>query len=174
MDSGLKYSILGPDAIAPTRHADFLDLHCPRLTVVAPRQRIEIDTGIDFQLPPETLGLVLNRRHNEQLKAITRRVNNDIGSLHVYVLNTSCETLEIQRGQVFAQMMVIPADAESDPVERERLKGLLSPEDFSELMGYLFMTSKNLFSELESFLSEFVRPKPRLITKRFSFRPQDS
>lgn len=108
----LKYTILGPDAIVPTQHADDkIDLYCPRLTVVGPERSVTIDTCIGLHFPAYTIGMVVDIA-SEHKRFATKfgLFNNDCrGSIKVVVCNTtSDQTLEIQRGDVIAEMIIIP------------------------------------------------------------------
>lgn len=56
-----------PEGIPPTQHADeSLDLYCPRRTIVAPTESIDINTGVKLQFSVEKCGLVLNKSTQEK------------------------------------------------------------------------------------------------------------
>lgn len=106
--NGLRYGILSPDGILPTENADkSLNLHCPRLTAVAPGQDVTIDTCIGFLFPAGTVGLVFESFLDQPFKVNWDIFGNDrLGSVQVNVCNESNQTLEIQPGEVFAKMIV--------------------------------------------------------------------
>lgn len=130
MNFRLGYRLLDPEGIAPTPTPLAVDVYCPRLTVVAPRERSFIDTRIGFVLPEGRIGVVSDKQYGEpsddKMFRVETRPCLGVGPLVVHVRNTSDQTVEIQRGQVIAEMMVIPK--EEQPVTKKRRRKRTIPD----------------------------------------------
>ena len=131
----LRYSLLRPGAVAPSRaHADDagLDLHSAEAAVLGPGERASVGTGIAVAIPDGFAGLVLPRsglalRHGIALVNAPGLIDPGYrGEVKVLLLNTDGEApFEISPGDRIAQLTLVRFEApeleasdELDPTRR--------------------------------------------------------
>jgi dUTP pyrophosphatase len=131
----LRYSLLRPGAVAPSRaHADDagLDLHSAEAVVLGPGERASVGTGIAVAIPDGFAGLVLPRsglalRHGIALVNAPGLIDPGYrGEVKVLLLNTDGEApFEISPGDRIAQLTLVRFEApeleasdELDPTRR--------------------------------------------------------
>lgn len=138
--TNLNYSIrLSSVGIPPTQYIyHSIHLYCPRRTVVAPGERILIDTGVKFKFPAGKCGVVVNKPSDDKQFVADAAIftNSCPGYFAIDVRNTSDQELEIRRREVLAQMIVIPKKILNGKNEMEFLRKILNSEQFSELKKY--------------------------------------
>lgn len=113
----LSYAILAPEGLDPTvfdSESPGVDLYCPRHTVVEPGQQVKIDTCVGFQFPERKVGLVLDKSSvvtRKQLVTEAGVIDTGYrGPVVVVMRNMSRDcTVEIQRGEAIAQMILTTA-----------------------------------------------------------------
>ena len=124
----LRYSLLRPEAVAPSRAHDGdagLDLHAAEPAVLGPGERASIGTGIAVAIPDGFAGLVLPRsglalRHGIALVNAPGLIDPGYrGEVRVLLLNTDREDIfEVSPGDRIAQLTLVRFDApELEPTD---------------------------------------------------------
>jgi dUTP diphosphatase len=117
----LRYSLLRPEAVAPSRaHADDagLDLHAAEAATLAPGARASVGTGVALAIPDGWAGLVLPRsglaaRHGIALVNAPGLIDPGYrGEVRVLLLNTDREeAFGIAPGDRIAQLTLVRFEA---------------------------------------------------------------
>jgi len=117
----LRYSLLRPEAVAPSRaHAGDagLDLHAAEPAVLQPGERASVGTGIAVAIPEGWAGLVLPRsglaaRHGIALVNAPGLIDPGYrGEVRVLLLNTDgSEAFEVAPGDRIAQLTLVRFEA---------------------------------------------------------------
>lgn len=106
--------MLNEDAFTPERKHPTdagLDLKTPFDIVVAPHDRIFVDTGVHVELPANTVGMIksrsgLNKNYGVQCEGVIDE--NYRGSIGVVLYNHSKYNLTFKRGDRIAQFVILP------------------------------------------------------------------
>jgi len=117
----LRYSLLRPEAVAPSRaHADDagLDLHAAESAILASGARASVGTGVALAIPDGWAGLVLPRsglaaRHGIALVNAPGLIDPGYrGEVRVLLLNTDREKpFEVAPGDRIAQLTLVRFEA---------------------------------------------------------------
>lgn len=89
-----------------------LDIRAAQRVVIGAGQRAAIPTGLAFELPPQTVGLVWDksgRAVKDGLKTMAGVVDQGFrGEFLIVLLNTSEHEVKIQAGEKIAQLLIQP------------------------------------------------------------------
>lgn len=123
----IKIKKVNPNAVIPNRGSALaagLDLRTTEGVVLAPGKRALLPTGLAFEIPSNSVGLIWPRSKLAAKKGIdvlAGVVDADYrGEVHVSLLNTSEDPVELEAGDKVAQLIVQFCDM-SEPVEVEHL-----------------------------------------------------
>lgn len=121
MNYNIKVKKTIPEAIIPTKadedSAGF-DLYIPKTEeksiILAPKEKIIIDTGIAIEIPRNHVGLIFVRssigiKRNIVLMNGTGVIDSSYrGNLMVAIKNTGLDSQELERGERIAQLIIMP------------------------------------------------------------------
>ena len=106
------------------------DLHAIANSVVAPLQRITVQTGLHLEIPPGYVGLVKDRSSvaSAGMHCLAGVIDSSYrGELKVLMINLDSEPYRIKAGKKVAQLLIVPVLTDGIEVVA-RLDGLLSSE----------------------------------------------
>lgn len=105
---------LEPFAILPQRaHEDDagLDLFCPEPTVIPPRSRAAVETGVHVAIPKGYVGLLTSKSGLMRRDGITCRGTIDCGytgTIQAVLFNHGDEPVVFNRGDKITQLVILP------------------------------------------------------------------
>ena len=121
MNYNIKVKRTIAEAIIPTKGSDYAagyDLYIPKTKepsiIIAPKEKITIDTGIAMEIPAGYVGLVFVRssigiKRNIKLQNQCGVIDSDYrGNIMVAIQNTGLDPQELERGERIAQLIIVP------------------------------------------------------------------
>ena len=109
----ININLLHEDAITPSRgsiESAGLDLHTIESVTIPPGQRALLRTGFAMSMPVGYVGLIWPRSKLAAKKGVVVLagvVDSDyIGEIHIALLNTGFDSIEIKKGDKCAQLIV--------------------------------------------------------------------
>ncbi|HYC83486.1 MAG TPA: dUTP diphosphatase [Candidatus Paceibacterota bacterium] len=116
-----------------------MDLFAVEETIIAPGERVQIPTGLAFELPDGHVGLVWDKSglsHNHGLKTLGGVLDAGYrGELLVGLVNLSTEIYTIERGDKIAQLLI-------QKIERPDIVEMAELSDSSRGIGGFGSTGK--------------------------------
>lgn len=109
----VKFKKLDSRAVAPQYAHDTdagMDLFCLEEIIIAPEERLQIGTGVAFEIPEGYVGLIWDKSglsHKAGLKTLGGVVDAGYrGEVKVGMINLNKESYKFEAGQKIAQMLI--------------------------------------------------------------------
>ena len=123
----IKFKKLNKDATTPNYAFEFdagMDLFCSESISIAIGERVQVSTGVAFEIPNGFVGLIWDKSglsHKSGLKTLGGVVDSQYrGEVKVGIINLGKEDFVFEKGQKVAQMLIQKVE-QVDLIESENL-----------------------------------------------------